>query len=237
MPGRRFAPPWWASLLVLGLSALMISLGVWQLQRGHAKQALQARYAQAQSAAPQELARAAAAMPGDIQRIRVQGRYDAEHQLLLDNQGHEGRPGYHIWTPLKRALGDTVLVDRGWIAREARAAALAAPLPPDEIELQGYWRTLPVPGMRLAADNCHAAAAWPRLVQYPSIADLRCLYGEGVAAGLLLLDAAAPAGFVRDWQTAPELDPAKHWGYAFQWFAFTLTLWVLYLRLNWRRRV
>ncbi|SEP91396.1 Cytochrome oxidase assembly protein ShyY1 [Solimonas aquatica] len=234
MISARFRPPWWATLLVLLLSALMIRLGVWQLQRGQAKQALRATYAQALAAAPQSLPPNAQASRQRIERVRVRGRFDAGAQLLLDNQGHEGRPGYHVWTPLHRAQ-DIVMVDRGWIAREQRDAALAAAVPEGELELSAYWRSLPVPGMRLATDNCAQSKAASRLVQYPTITDLRCLYGPTLADGLLLMDAAAPAGFVRDWQTTPELDPAKHWGYAFQWFAFTLTLWFLYLRLNWRR--
>src|SRR3546814_6637006 len=84
----------------------------------------------------------------------------------------------------------------------------------------------PVPGLRLKTDNC-ATLPWPRTVQFPTLDDLRCLYGEYIAPGLLLMDPGEPNGFVRDWQTAPELNPVKHYGYAGQWFAFTLTLLVI----------
>lgn len=236
MLSARFRPPWWATVLVLLLSAGMISLGSWQLHRGQAKQALRATYEAALRAPEQSPEHLSPARADGVQRLKLHGHYEAGQQLLLDNQGHEGRPGYHLWTPLRTAQGELVMVDRGWIPREARSQAEQAPVPDAPLSVQGYWRNLPVPGMRLAADNCQAQADWPRLVQYPTLADLQCLYPQqALADGLLLLDAAADAGFVRDWQTAPELDPAKHWGYAFQWFAFTLTLWVLYLRLNWRR--
>jgi len=128
-----------------------------------------------------------------------------------------------------------VIVDRGWLARDDALQPQSLAAPADQQSLVGYWRSLPVPGMQLANANC-AARAWPRIVQYPTLQDLHCLYPQlPVAEGILLLDAAAPGGHMRNWQTAPELNPAKHWGYAFQWFAFTVTLWVLFVRLNWRR--
>ena len=70
--------------------------------------------------------------------------------------------------------------------------------------------------------------------QYPKVDDLHCLYGDFVAQGLMLMDADAADGFVRAWQTAPELQPAKHYGYAAQWFAFTLTLIGIFIKLSFR---
>ncbi|WP_028081709.1 SURF1 family protein [Solimonas soli] len=233
MTRKKFRPTWWALLLVPTLSALMIALGVWQLRRGFDKQALLDRYAQAAEQAPRHIDAQTVAAHGAIERAVVRGHYDAGRQLLLDNQGYEGQPGYHVWTPFVQTDSSTVLVDRGWIARPQAQTAPALAVGDETRELYGYWRSLPEPGLRLQADNC-AVRPWPRVVQYPTAADLQCLYGPSVAAGLLLLDAGAADGYVREWKTAPELQPAKHYGYAAQWFAFTLTLIAIFVKLSFR---
>lgn len=233
MSRRKFQPAAWAVIVVALLSAAMIALGIWQLRRGFAKQALLDRYAQAEQQAPRRLDAGTVAQPARIERAAVRGRFDADRQLLLDNQGHDGQPGYHVWTPLVQDDGSTVLVDRGWIARTPAPTAAALAVSDESRELRGFWRTLPEPGLRLQADNC-AARPWPRVVQYPTFEDLRCLYGSAVAPGLLLMEPEAADGYVREWQMAPELQPAKHYGYAAQWFAFTATLLAIFVKLSFR---
>ncbi len=237
MTSWTFKPPWWATLLVLVLAPVMAALGFWQLERGFAKAELQARYAEAGDRDPRDLTAGSVADSMMIERARVRGRYDGQRQLLLDNQSHHGRPGYHVLTPLLRPEGGMILVDRGWIPLPTSGAAADMSVPSEEeVEVEGYWRTLPVPGMRLESQNCDGNMRWPRLVQYPTFADLRCLYGDFVADGLLLLDATLPNGYTRDWQGAPELSPDKNYGYAVQWFAFALTLLAIYIKLNFRRK-
>jgi surfeit locus 1 family protein len=71
-------------------------------------------------------------------------------------------------------------------------------------------------------------------VPYPTLDDLRCLYGESLAAGVLLMSPDAPGGFVREWTSGPELSPSKHYGYAAQWSTFTLVLIVLFVKFSFR---
>ena len=233
MARKKFRPAWWAVILVVALSALMIALGIWQLRRGFDKQALLDRYAHAAQQEAQHVDSGKVAYPGKIERAFVKGHFDSSRQLLLDNQSHDGRPGYHVWTPFVQDDGSTVVVDRGWILQASAQTPQAVAVDAGEREVHGFWRSLPEPGLRLEADNC-ATRPWPRIVQYPTLADLHCLYGEFVAGGVLLMDAEAPDGFVRDWQAAPELQPAKHYGYAAPWFAFTLTLIALFIKFSFR---
>ena len=51
---------------------------------------------------------------------------------------------------------------------------------------------------------------------------------------MMLLDPAAPGGFVRHW-TRPVPNVWMHQGYAGQWFGFALIALVLYLRLSLER--
>jgi surfeit locus 1 family protein len=109
------------------------------------------------------------------------------------------------------------------------------PAPGGEVTVSGFWRTVPEPGLRMEVDNC-APGPWPRIVQYPTVDELRCLYGESVPGGLLLMDAEVPGGFVRAWNSGPELAPGKHYAYAAQWFAFAAVLVILFIVFSFRRK-
>lgn len=234
MSSWSFKPPWWATLSTLVLMACLCGLGTWQLQRGWDKQALLEHYQGAAGASAQPLGADSRGIPAQVARARAQGRYDTSRQMLLDNQSHGGRPGYHVLTPLVLSDGARVIVNRGWIPRAGIDHAMADAVPQTDTEVEGLWRALPAPAMRLSVDNCEPGS-WPRIVQYPTAAELRCLLEAPVADGLLLLSADAPAGYIRQWQASAELTPAKNYSYAAQWFAFALTLFAIYLKLNLRR--
>ena len=209
-------------LVVLAAVAMLARLGFWQLARGHEKQALIDGYEQAMKATPTLLNRVSGARPPDRWTpVIIRGRYECDRQLLLDNQSQAEQAGYDVWTPLRSDDGALVIVDRGWIPRQPHPAP-ASP-PPAPAEVRGLWRALPVPGLRLNADNC-SPQGWPRIVEYPTAEDLRCLYGEVPLAGIVLLAPDANDGFVREWHPSPGFPPERHYAYALQWFALSLTL-------------
>lgn len=236
MGDKAFRPKWWAITLVAVLSGVMISLGLWQVERGQAKAELLERFESAGGRPAREVTAGAWAEPGVIELAHVRGTFDGSRQLLLDNQGRNRTPGYRVWTPLQLEFGGIVVVDRGWIpANGDRRVLPDLPVPEGTLSFSGFWRTTPEPGMRLQVDNC-AGEGWPRIVQYPTVDELRCLYGEFVANGVLLMNAEAPGGFVREWTSGPELVPTKHYGYAAQWFAFTAVLIGLFIRFSFVRK-
>ncbi|HFL6956185.1 TPA: SURF1 family protein, partial [Stenotrophomonas maltophilia] len=106
-----------AVLAMVGFTAL----GLWQLQRMHAKQAmLDAQGPAVAQALP--LAQALVA-PGALHGVADHGRF-LPGVVLLDNQTRHGRAGVKIYRPFRSDEGSVLLVDLGWRA-----------LPPD--------RTLP----------------------------------------------------------------------------------------------
>src|SRR5579885_128224 len=238
MAQRTFRPPSWAILATMAGCLLMIALGVWQLQRAQEKRALDARYAQAAGQLPIEL-QAGAAPPVVLmpRAARARGVYLADRQMLLDNQTHGTRIGYAVWTPLRLVDGALLIVNRGWIPHTASGQLpTRLPAPEGEIEVRGLWRALPQPGLRLGAEPAGASAAersWPRLVLYPTAAQLSCLYAAPVLPGELLLAPELPGGFLRDWRTvAPGFPPQRHEAYALQWFAMAAALLIIFIRLN-----
>jgi len=232
MTSRRFTPPAWAVLLTLAACSAALALGAWQLRRAEAKQQLLADYLQAGAETPVALdpGKPAGTRP---RAVTVQGEYLSGRQLLLDNQAHHERPGYQVWTPLRRLGGGLVLVNRGWIAQFARRdLPPSLPAPAGPVELRGFWRELPRAGYGLSPGPCQPAEAFPQFVVYPQAAELACLLGEPVADGVLLLDPRADGGYVREWNFSDAVPPARHIAYAVQWFAIALTIFILFIRLN-----
>src|SRR5450631_1413054 len=87
--GRRFRPSLWPTLGMLAFVALTIGLGNWQRHRAAEKDALRAQLDASASQAPLDLA----ILPQDaasarFRRLRVDGTFDASHQVLIDNKVH-----------------------------------------------------------------------------------------------------------------------------------------------------
>ena len=105
--GRVFAPSWPMTLLTLILLTLFVGLGRWQWQRGEAKQALWDAYARNDSP-PALQARIDFDTVPRYQRVALSGRFDSDHQFLLDNRSHAGQPGYEVLTPFVLESGRLV---------------------------------------------------------------------------------------------------------------------------------
>ncbi|HZP12086.1 MAG TPA: SURF1 family protein [Nevskiaceae bacterium] len=229
---KKFRPPRWSWLVLLPLLALLVGLGSWQVRRAHEKEALQAAYEQATKRDPENLSAKTVATDLPV-AVRARGFFLPNKQLLLDNQSHDGQPGYHVWTPMRLLTGGTVIVDRGWIARST-SGELPEVAPPRSgmWAIRGLWRSLPKPGMRLAGAPIAKLTKFPAAVEYPTAEDLRTLLGEPVAAGVLELDAGEDGGFVREWNPVATFPPSRHYGYAVQWFSLAGALVVLFVLVN-----
>jgi len=128
--GRR----WIVLVAALAAAALTARLGLWQLDRAAQKNQLQAAL-DSQLALPPlppaELARDAAGAAAQQHRaVVVEGQWLAALTVYLDNRQMNGRPGFYAITPLRLDDGSAVLVQRGWLPRDAneRTRIAAAPL-------------------------------------------------------------------------------------------------------------
>ncbi|MED5617918.1 SURF1 family protein [Ideonella sp. BN130291] len=234
---------WVVTLAALAGMALTARLGVWQLDRAAQKQALQ-RAIESRGRLPAlentTLARDAQAAAGQHYRpVRLRGQWLAQHTVFLDNrQIGGGRPGFFVLTPLVLAPGDAVLVQRGWVPRDAadRTHLPAITTPQGVVEIAG--RVAPPPSRLF---EFAGAASGPirqnlDLAAFTTEIDLalRPLSVQQLNAG-----ADAADGLARDWPL-PAVDLSKHHGYAFQWFALCaliagLYVWFQILRPRTRR--
>ncbi len=225
----RFAPRLLPTILAAGAVVMFAALGNWQLDRADQKRAMARDFTAGGPAI--EWRR----LPPDApryQRVKVRGHYDAGHQFLLDNMSHESVAGVQVLTPLVLDNGDAVIVNRGWLPYGATRQDL-----PD-VAVDGDMRTvvgridnLPRPGIWLKAPE---ASGWPRLVQYPAMAELSAALGRDLATRQVLLDPGVPDGYVREW-AVPGTSPDRHLGYAVQWFAFAVLAAAIWLALGFRR--
>jgi surfeit locus 1 family protein len=174
--------------------------------------------------------------------MRLRGHYVPESQVLLDNMTSHGVAGYQVLTPFRvagdgRADGDAlVLVNRGWVPAspdrsELPDVALAAE---GEVFVSGRIDRLPRAALELDAPA--TAARGPLVVlSYPDFAAIEAALGTPVRRFQLLLDPAAPAGFVREW--APPADRAnRNIAYAVQWFGLALLALVIAIGIAWKSR-
>lgn len=214
---------------------LFVNLGRWQWSKGDLRAAQATEFAQGAGTAEPLADRSLEQVPR-FQRVSVTGRLDPDHQFLLDNRTNEGRPGYEVLTPLHREGHDTILVDRGWVPFSGYREKL-----PDisfaaegEVQITGRVDELPVEGLASGHAAPDEKATWPKVTSYPSAMELAQALGRHVESRILLLDANAPNGYVREWQP-PGLTADRHWSYGVQWYAFAVLAVALWLILGFRK--
>lgn len=220
-----------AALLCLGV---FLWAGAWQLDRAAQKRALLAAF---DTGAPtlHGVVASAQAKALRYRSVELEGRYDAGHQVLLDNMPLDGQVGYHVLTPL-RSAGGTVLVNRGWVPAPADRERLPdVRVSASARVVRGRIDRLPRPAIELAPPATERAAPWPRRLLFPQAEQLGEQLGYPVADYQLLLDPGSPDGYVRRWRPR-EMGPATHVAYAVQWFGLATAVIAVYLTLLLRSR-
>lgn len=230
-----FRPSRWPSLVVLLLLPVLISLGFWQLDRAEQKRAW---LSSLEAAEQREVVDLNAAQPDYAalahRRVVAHGEYDSAHQLLLDNQVRDKRPGYLVLTPLRLAGSDAaVLVDRGWIPAAPDRRLPEISVTERAVVVRGVIDSGPSVGLKLGAAT--AEADWPLRLQYLDFSLLEQRLPYPILPYLVRLDPDQAQGYRRDWQPVTGLSSSSHVGYAVQWFGLALTLVVIYLVVNTRR--
>jgi len=234
---KVFAPSWWATLLVAAMLPLFISLGYWQLGRAETKRVLMAQAAVGQKSTVIMSASNADQLPR-YQHVRLSGWFDNAHQVLLDNMPSAlGQPGYRVWTPMKLSDDSIVLVDRGWVSYGDGAnkpPAESLQVSEQSRDVTGIVDELPRPGVR--AGTAGIGTSWPQMLNFPTLTELRQLFGPKLQTRIVLMDADNVDGFERRWHITQGFGPERHIAYAVQWFGFAATLLVIYVVVNLKRK-
>ena len=228
MTGERPRRFWWIAIAATVGVAAGLALGAWQLSRAAQKNALHVALVEHRSLpalAGKELA--IAGNPGAVtwRPVRLRGRWVAEHTVFLDNRQMRGKPGFDVLTPLRIEGTDAVVVvQRGWVQRDFldRARLPAVETPPGLVEVNGL---IAPPPPKLYA---FAGAESGPIRQNLDLGEFRARTGLPLMTALSVQQAGlASGGLLRDW-TQPGSGVEKNYGYAFQWFALSALIAILY---------
>ena len=217
-------------LLIPGLFAItgiavLISLGVWQLQRKEWKEALIASLERQMSAKPVPLpAQSSDLLRGnaEFRRVWLRAEFlkDAKPALLYTGASalreDVKQPGYFVFAPARLSDGRLVVINRGYVPLERPGETTDAP--PSEIT--GYLRFPESPGWFVSAHDAKGDIWFVRDPQM--MAELR---GWGPVAPFYVdQDAPLPAGgFPKPGKLAVHLRN-DHLGYALTWFGLAAAL-------------
>jgi surfeit locus 1 family protein len=208
--------------------AATFALGLWQLGRAHQKLDLQAAM-EGRMAAPPVDARAllSGTDPQALMHraVVLRGTWVPGKTVFLDNRQMRGLPGFYVATPLQlEGTGRAVLVERGWVQRNFAQREQLPPVetPAGAVEIRG--RIAPHPAKLYELGTAGQGPIRQNL-------DLGQFRAE---TGLPLLDIAVmqigppSEGLLRDWPQATS-GVEKHFGYAFQWWALSVLIAILYV--------
>lgn len=216
------------------LAATTARLGLWQLDRAAQKQALEQQRQERAQLPPLTLPELSADAPAPAalwqRRAHLAGLWAADETVYLDNRVMQGRVGFYVLTPLLLDDGRAVLVQRGWLPRDAGERTRIAPhrTLPGRVQVSGHIAPQPsrmvelgqaVPGpIRQNVDlGAYARETRRRLLPFVIVQD----DAQGMAAG-------QADGLLRDW---PPVTTGVHtnYGYALQWFGLCALLIGLYV--------
>ena len=207
---RRFRLRFWPLALAAAGCAAGIALGNWQGGRAAEKVALGEELAAALRSPPIAIGASPVRAADLVNRhVAASGAFVSERTVYLANRNRGGRPGYEVVTPLALSPQLAVLVQRGWVAREAREK-LRTPggtQRVDGIALEHLPRAFAFSGeesgdVRQNLDiESYATEAGLRL--QPVVVQQRNDNGDGL---------------VRDWPR-PDLGVDTHRAYALQWYS------------------
>lgn len=232
------------SFIVIGLLittlcvVTCVRLGNWQYVKAQIKQQYQAQLDQRLSASPVPLPKALdQAESLRYLRVKVRGEYLARAQFLLDNQVYQDRAGYHVYTPLRVAGSEQViLVNRGWTVKDFSAANVSpVPVPQGPQTIEGYLWVPPSKTYRLNNQAQLTQEAGATVRELLDIAQLSQQLSIPLAPVVIrLIEAQAGSNLTVDWPR-PDDRIVTHLGYAYQWYGFAVAAILIFLVVAWRR--
>lgn len=220
---------WILTLAALLVAGSTFSLGQWQLRRAAQKEDIQAAIDSKNRLSPLD-ARSLSATENIADEIYrqalLQGVWQADHTVYLDNRPMSGRSGFWVITPLKlEGTGQVIVVQRGWAPRDFVDRSLLPQVitPAGVVTIQG--RIAPPPSKLYEFKGIDSGP----LRQNLDLASFHVETGLPLFEQVSVLQTGGPSeGLLREW-AAPNLGVDKHYGYAFQWFGLCLLVVILYV--------
>ena len=202
---------------------IFVFLGIWQIERAAHKEGLLLDFNSEQESPPSRLTEKSP----EWSRVFVDGIFDSSKQILIDNQIHNGKVGYKIFTPFRFNNNQIVLVDRGWIGQ----GQSRSDLPQLNIveKKSRIIATVISPEQGVLAGSELLTSEWPRVSQTKSVEVIASAFKEPILDIVLVLDPGS-SQITEFIQIKPfAITPVKHYGYAMQWFTMSIVLLGMFL--------
>lgn len=234
----------WRSLIAPGIAtlialAILVSLGLWQLQRLEWKEGLIGRMQARIHAAPQPLSPREnwlklQLVDYEYRRVVARGVYEHEFETVVFHAGGSGvlEAGWLVMTPLRLSSGGRILINRGFVPMALQEPATrAAGQIKGETEVVGLLRAPEPRNLFTPADKTDSRAMF---VKDPAAIAARFKLDD-VAPFLIDADASPmPGGWPKGGQTTMSI-PNNHFSYALTWFGLAITLLVVFALFAVRR--
>jgi cytochrome oxidase assembly protein ShyY1 len=210
------------TVLVILVLPLLLSLGVWQQQRGALKRQLEEDYLVQLTQLPMAPALEQELRP--FLRVKLSGRFSDE-VYLVDNQVHDGQIGYWIIHVFEASNARRYLVNRGFIAAAIDRARLPnVRVPAGDVSLIGMvW---PDTGLVPMFSDDPLQPGWPKRVQ--RLDPVRLAVPVRAEPFEIRLESGQP-GVTIAAPFATLLTHDKHAAYAVTWFGLAIVLSIGYL--------
>jgi surfeit locus 1 family protein len=222
------------SIFALIALAILIALGVWQMQRRVEKHELLAQIAARRAAAPApiEILLATGAYAA-FRHATAVGVFDHKRQAYVHAPRSDRGPtelGKKVVAPFRLQTGGTILVDRGWVSDiwPTRDKGLEKE-PEGEVEIEGVLRPSTAPRAFTPEPDLAKRVFYAR-----DSAAIATFMGVSLQSPLILEQTSR----LGDPEPLPpsELNiPDNHLNYALTWFALALVLAIIYLRFHYVR--
>jgi surfeit locus 1 family protein len=225
----RFKPYLGLTITVIIMVAILIALGVWQMQRLTWKENLIATVAGHMQAAPVTLDQALKMKADEVQyrKVALTGHFDNTREAYVFTTNADGDAVYHVLTPFQTNDGRTLIVDRGEIP-QAKLSPQSRTAVEGETRVVGVWRVPDAPGFFTPK---------PEIKKH--IWYSKDLAGIAAADGVKLVAPAVveadttpnPGGFPVGGQTVVDF-PNNHLQYAMTWFGLAAGLIGVYFAFH-----
>jgi cytochrome oxidase assembly protein ShyY1 len=227
----EFAPDWKTTVFTLLLLPLLLSLGNWQLNREEEKKLILQQELQTAQAAPVSLPATQKEHEALAQFTRVELVGELRSNLfLLDNRISKGRVGYEVLQLMDTVDGHAVWINRGFVqAGRTRAELPQIDVPAGPLVVNAKLYKPYGEAYRLGDTPIDRRRNDLAVIQTIDLAQLNeFMHLEKSFPYELRLEEGSVAALETHWTTV-NVDPAKHRGYAVQWFAMSCALIIFYV--------
>ena len=241
MAGRHWKrPSFYLTLSFLIAFGLLLGLGTWQVvrlqQKNRSAELIADRLTLPSIALPSalDLQNPDAQTGLDYRRVRIDGEFVHEYERHWWRPSVGGVAGYHVLTPLHRAGGEIVWVDRGWVPPEMKDPSTR---PLGQVEgpqhIEGVAR-LPVRRGAFTPTDDPPKNLWYTDNPETLTAGMPTTVVPAVFPLVIEAVSKSPGGYPIPGQTQIILRN-PHLGYAITWYGLAAALIAVFMVYHWRK--